>query len=51
MTTAFNILCDRGQDAFSEFCKKTNMPSGDIEAVENKYRMAFNINELIEKIG
>lgn len=51
MARAYNILRNLGEEKFHAFCKGVNMPPGDKEAVLNKHRMAFNVNDLTRGIG
>ena len=43
---AFNILENKGNEAFYDFCTKTKMPMEDRERVMNKHKGVFNMGKL-----
>ena len=51
MFKAFDILQGNGEKAFREYCDSVNMPPGDIEAVEYKYKGVHDVSTLTRGIG
>ena len=46
--TAFGVLANRGKDEFMRYCRSVKMPLQDIERVQNKYNVAFDVKSLTE---
>jgi len=46
---AYNVLVACGHEKFEEFCRGVNLTANDREAVENKYNLSFNVNELAQR--
>jgi hypothetical protein len=51
MVRALNILTNIGKAEFESYCKQTNMPPGDVEAVIFKSRGKYDITKLAQGIG
>ena len=51
MVRALNILTNCGEAKFKEFCKAVKMGANDIEAVQNKHNLCYDVNKLASGIG
>jgi hypothetical protein len=51
MVKAYGILCELGDVEFNKFCKETEMPPGDIEAVIRKHSGKYDVTKLAQGIG
>ena len=46
MWDAYNILVDKGEKKFINYCENTRMPLDDRQRIIDKHRLSYSVDEL-----